>query len=304
MAIKAVQLNHPGTQKDFCLGKGYGVMNGCRIFRKWNDDKQHYRKFILNKGRYLTDLNSRSRKGDLLFWGEWEGNSLFQPLNFSGDFSPNGIHEPFHSTRIKGRKNTDPYVFGREFYYATCRQSGQMKSLKNGSLILFGTPDEQGSFLLDTVFVVKMCIDSSIIRNRGPFSYSDVYIEETLNQLSNYLGPGVVTDPDKKLYHSQTWFRNHDYFSFVPCKLKQNETLSGFCRVKVPITLISNEVILSEEPRVGKKYLIEDDLNQCKRIWERLVILTLRQGFFLGIQFDEPVTLTNRQFMPVKNLVL
>lgn len=154
----AVQLNHPCSEKSFVIGKGYS-RNGGKIIREWNNDilpknkRPHYRKFILNEGEYIYNLNSIPQKGDLLFWGEWEGHSIFNPINM-GKGIPNGIHYPYHSIVNRGHQNTDPYIFGDYFKYAICNQTGIMYSLDPESLILFGTTTDCG-FILDTVFVVK-----------------------------------------------------------------------------------------------------------------------------------------------------
>ena len=92
-----------------------------------------------------------------------------------------------------------------------------MCNLSNGSLILFGTTTKIG-FLLDTVFVVKTNETAVCVSNNNAINYSNVYREETLEQLgSTYLGtnPSVVN----KIYHCQTWWDCNEYFSFVPCKI-------------------------------------------------------------------------------------
>lgn len=65
----------------------------------------------------------------------------------------------------KGFQNTDPYVFGKCFYYSCCRQNKEnqqnedtpLKKLKTGDLIIFyGGDEKEGKkkVRLDTVFVV------------------------------------------------------------------------------------------------------------------------------------------------------
>jgi len=148
MPLLKVQLNHPGSEKPFKLGKGYQKINGS-IIREWNDDPRHYRKFIRIKGDYLPSIGANPIESNLQFWGEWEGNSVFHPINNEAG-NANGIHEPFHSTQIRGFENTDPYIYGNFFKYATCSQSGELLNLMPSSLILFGTTKDIG-FELDTV---------------------------------------------------------------------------------------------------------------------------------------------------------
>jgi hypothetical protein len=274
-----VQLNHPGNQKAFVLGNGYQKVNDL-IIREWNDDPQHYRKFIRNDGQYLTSLDSQPENRRLLFWGEWEGNSVFKPFK-NKNSKPNGIHEPFHSTLIRGFVNTDPYVYGEYFKYATCKQSGQLCDLNSYSLILFGsTYPSLNAFYLDTVLVVK-CHDTAIdVCSNGGSKYSLIYREETLEELENdYLGP----EPSqvKKLYHGLSWWENKEYFSFVPCKTDDDTVYD-----RLKIDLSDTYFNLSANP-TGKSFL-----KKCKgslqEVWKKIVQIAFVQGFYLGIQFDEP----------------
>lgn len=279
MPVLKVQLNHPGNQKHFAIGKGYQKVNNL-IVREWNDDPQHYRKLIRNDGHYLTSLDNQPKNGKLLFWGEWEGNSVFRPINNEKD-KPNGIHEPFHSTLIRGFENTDPYVYGEYFKYATCKQSGQLCDLDSFSLILFGsTYPSLNAFYLDTVFVVK-CHDTAIdVCSNGGSKYSLIYREETLEELENdYLGP----DPSqaKKLYHGLTWWENKEYFSFVPCK-PDDDTV--FDRLKIDLS--DTYFNLSANP-TGKSFLRGCN-GSPQEVWRKIVQIAFRQGFYLGIRFDEP----------------
>jgi hypothetical protein len=275
-----VQLNHPGNQKPFAIGNGYQKVNNL-IIREWNSDDGHYRKFICNDGEYLSTLDSKPQNGKLLFWGEWEGNSVFTPLTNRQNY-PNGIHEPFHSTLIRGGQNTDPYVYGDYFKYATCKQTGQLCELDNNSLILFGsTYPSLNAFYLDTIFVVK-CHETAIdVCGNEASNYSLIYREETLKELRNeYLGP----DPSQvnKLYHGLTWWENKEYFSFIPCKLNNRD---GFERLKIDLS--DSWFKLSANP-TGKSFLRE-----CKgspeEIWRKIVEIAVEQGFYLGVKFTEPL---------------
>ena len=152
-----IQLNHPGRQKPFKLGKGYFNL-GKNIVREWSNDSVHFRKFIQNNGYYvngLLDLNPS--QDELYFWGEWEGNSFFNPFP-KDDYQilPNGLHKLFHSTVIRGLQNTDPYIYGDDFKYCVCKQKGQLIRLVLDDLILFGTVlPSLNKFYIDTVFVIK-----------------------------------------------------------------------------------------------------------------------------------------------------
>lgn len=283
MPLLKVQFPHPGPQKNYRIGSGYRNIGG-NIIREWNNDSGHYRKFLLQEGEYLEDVSSINPKiTDLFFWGEWEGNSFFTPIN-NPDYRvlPNGVHKPFHSIIIRGDQNTDPYVFGKYFKYCVCKQIGNLCNLDPGSLILFGSVfPSLNKFYIDTVFIVKYSIPAANVYNTAAAGYSQVYKEETLEQLTEYLRiPHIATN--KKLYQSQTWWDNNKYFSFVPCKLKHNG--NGFERLFLNL----NDPIfnLSSNP-TGKSFLVNCDLTPME-LWNNIVQIALKQKFKLGIRFTEP----------------
>jgi len=283
MPILKVQLNHPGIQKNFKIGSGY-LRIGNHIIREWNCDRSHYRKFLLNHGLYIDDINDINPKvADLYFWGEWEGNSFFDPfINHNYIVLPNGINKPFHSIVIRGTQNTDPYVFGDYFKYCTCKQSSNMCNLDPGSVIIFGSAfPTLNKFYIDTVFVINYRNTAiNVNANRGT-GYSQTYKEETLEQLQEYLGvPFIATN--KKLYHSQTWWDNKKYFSYVPCKLEHDG--NGFERLYIYL----NDPLfnLSDNP-TGKSYLRNCNLSPMD-LWHEIVNKAKEQKFKLGLRFDEP----------------
>lgn len=279
MPLLKVQLNHPGNEKPFRICKGYQKVDEL-IIREWNDDPRHYRKFIRNEGEYLASLDGKSQKGNLLFWGEWEGNSVFRPLN-NGKGSPNGFHEPFHSNLISGLENTDPYIFGEYFKYVTCKQSGKVSLLDNFSLILFGSVyPSKNAFYLDTVFVVKSHETASEICSNGACNYSLTFREETLEQLDNeYLGPNPSSS--KKLYKGLTWWDNKEYFSFVPCKLTGD---NNYIRFKLDLN--DPWFNLSSNP-TGKSFMHNCE-GSPQETWRRIAGMAIEQGFYLAIRLNEP----------------
>lgn len=271
MPLLKVQLNHPGKEKPFRIGKGYHK-EGHIVVREWNNELKHYRKFIKSEGHFLTNINSEPRRAYVYFWGEWEGPSIFTPLESE---KPNGIHEPFHSIENVGRMNTDPYVYGAEFKYATCMQTGKLRELSQNSLILFGTTTDIG-FELDTVFVIKSHENAESVFLNCAASYTDTYKEQTLARLGEtYLGPDYSTY--KKIYQSLTWWDNPNYFSFVPCRL---ETIQQPSKVVLPIPPFSKQ-------KVGHPYFHLERYNH-ELLWKSLVDEVLNQGFFLGVRLTEP----------------
>ena len=283
MSLLNVQFNHPGAQKPFKEGKGYQII-GSEIIREWNNDRNHYRKFLLNKGLFINDIYDRQPKeADLFFWGEWEGNSIFDPfINSNYSILPNGVHKPFHSIAIRGQQNTDPFVFGDHFKYCVCKQKGKLCDLSTDSLILFGSVyPSLNKFYIDTVFIVKNATTSQSVRFNGGKDYSKIYKEETLEQLSEYLKAPQVNS-NNKLYHSKTWWDNKGYFSFVPCKLYDCD--NGFERLF--LSLDSPIFNLSSYPS-GKSFLKKCSLTP-NELWEKITQIAFEQNFKLGIRFSEP----------------
>jgi hypothetical protein len=282
MAKLKVQLNHPGNQKPFKLGKGYSLLNQ-KIYREWNCGN-HFRKFILNDGLYITDISdSEPKKSDLYLWGEWEGISFFEPLiNPNYRILPNGIHKPIHSNYQNGTQNTDPYIYGEYFKYATCKQTGLLNNLSENSLVIFGsTYPSLGKFYIDTVFVVKSFERAVDVCSNSGKNYTRTYKEQTLEKLNTeYLGPNPSTK--KKLYHGKTWFENLSYFSYVPCKLKSE--VSGFERMYISL---NNPVLNLSRNATGKSFL-QNCLLSPEEVWNLITLEALKQGFVLGIKFSEP----------------
>lgn len=280
-----VQLNHPGSQKPYKLGSGYRNI-GNNIIREWSNDDDHFRKFIQNNGYFLNGLpDVIPTQSELYFWGEWEGNSIFMPFPKEKEdlrIFPNGLHKPFHSTAIRGKQNTDPYIYGENFTYCICKQTGKMCNLTLDDLILFGTTfPSLEKFYIDTVFVVKDFNPSLNIQSTSGVGYSQVYKEETLEQLNEYLKlPNTANN--NKIYKSKTWWDDKDYFSFVPCK----EKLENYGFERFFISLNDPLFQLSSYPS-GKSFLKRSTLNS-KELWKKIVELCVKQGFKLGVKFEEP----------------
>jgi hypothetical protein len=279
-----IQLNHPGHQKPFKLGKGYFNL-GEKIIREWSNDSVHFRKFIHNNGYYVNALQDLNPSQDeLYFWGEWEGNSFFNPFP-KADFRilPNGLHKLFHSTVIRGLQNTDPYIYGEDFKYCVCKQNGQLIRLVLDDLILFGTVvPSLNKFYIDTVFVIKDHDLSSNVQATSGASYTQAYKEETLEQLNEYLKIPTNTN-SHKVYNSKTWWDDKDYFSFVPCKLSYDTI--GFERLFIEL---SNQIFQLSYNPTGKSFLEKCVLNS-QDLWKEIVKVCLKQGFKLGVKFDEPI---------------
>jgi hypothetical protein len=279
MSLLAVQLNHPGSEKRFKLNQGYYSRNGI-LYREWNRDAIHYRKFIEQEGACLTPENKILSDTKLHFWGEWEGTSEFVPLPGT---NPNGVHKPMHTPQQRGTQNTDPYVFGSAFYYAVCKQRGLLNSLAPGSLILFGSSYKTG-FVLDTVFVVRESTSVHEVAANRAENLSKTYREATLEQLGDtYLNP----DPHSalRLYESVMYADHTSYFSYVPCMPSTAYDGKGFKRLTLPYGDLGGWS-LSSNPTGWKVLGKSEDI--CRRIYSYLEDAVKTSGFHKAIQLKEP----------------
>lgn len=276
-----VQLNHPGKEKPFKIGKGYHASSTI-ILREWNRDRTHYRKLLRNEGQYVLSIGGAPQNGDLLFWGEWEGESEFKPLPKGSAAS--GIHHP-RPTPPPLRtgeflQNTDPYVFGDSFRYAICKQRGRMCNLAPGSVILFGSSYRQG-FALDTVFVVNNATPSAHVM-ASPHVFGTRYQEQTLNRIAgDYLKPGNKY----QLYSGQAYNNSTAPFSYSPCRTYNTENAKGFPRVILPHSF-GGSWGFSSYPS-GIKYLAQTAQSSLS-IWNDVTQEVLKQGYALGVAFNEP----------------
>lgn len=285
MPIISIQLNHPNVEKGFYSGceneinSGFHVVEN-EIIREWNRDERHYRKFIRNKGTFIENIEDSVPKNDIVsFWGEWEGHSIFRKSDLGG------IHEPFHSVFNRGIQNTDPYVFGDYFKYAICSQKGIMTDLEPGSMILFGTTKKEG-FVLDTVFVVKSWETAKTVNSNNTINYTQTYKEETLEQLGDiYLGKNPSNK--NRIYRSQTWEDNRNFFSYVPCKLDSVISENKFNKVVIPTPPLANQKVGHPYRKLNPPQAAEI-INSPKKLWKYITDEVLRQGFYLGVKFNEP----------------
>ncbi|MCS7054535.1 MAG: hypothetical protein NZM09_12505, partial [Ignavibacterium sp.] len=114
-------------------------------------------------------------------------------------------------------------------------------------------------------------------------NYSQVYKEETLEQLNEYLKKPRYRN-NKRVYHSKTWWDDNDYFSFVPCKLSYNKV--GFERLFIEL---NNQTFQLSSNPTGKSFLRKCPLSS-RDLWKEIVRISLEQGFVLGVKFDEPLS--------------
>jgi hypothetical protein len=143
--MKIIQFIHPGSE------------HNCNTGSNWNTGT-HRRKYLELAGKYLTALDTDPKTAEnLYFWGEWEAQSHCRRINYPVTDGPQFIFRPFYQLPIPlNAANTDPFVYGNQFYYCICKQAhySSLRDLDPGDIILFGSCKNK-QFVLDTLFVVK-----------------------------------------------------------------------------------------------------------------------------------------------------
>lgn len=295
-------VNHPGKElnisfrsrnikKDFYVFENNSTTEGIRF---WNYNKYkeksypHKRKFIEHPGTFVKGINEleQSETVNLRFWGEYEGRSKFKLLEKQGSKfnhnNPTAVHKPFFSNEGICQQNTDPYIFGDEFFYAICKK-GNLTDLKAGDIVLFGS--EFGSkangvkFYLDTLMVIK-----DVITRQSFEQLDEVYMESTIRRLDDYYDDSKVFTVHRGLKFSDPNRKQDDVFSFVPCKQSDNSAF-GFGR---PVIDTETYYGYLKKPGAytGCKSCKLNTNHSIKHIWEKLAEDVLKQGFLLGTHFE------------------
>ncbi len=277
--IRFVQLLHPG-------GEHRPDASG---FKAWNADS-HRRKFLEQPGRAIASVSSTEVfKGNLRFWAEWEPDSkLIKKFDSPLVDGPKYLFRPLLRPRPRGSEvqNTDPFVFGKPFYYCICQQVGALRRLERGSVILFGSC-RKNEFILDTVFVVaRWRIHTATNYRKLPVS--SVYRKAALEPLYDSEGrcggcPDSQSDGDEyRLYEGATFDDPCEgMFSFFPCIPAQRSL--GFARpiIRARRLIISN---LKQSRKISPPMEIE----QVREAWKSVAAQVRRQRLQLGVYAELP----------------
>ena len=276
-----VQFMHPGGEHRPDAGD----------VRTWNTGR-HQRKFMVCTGETASDQRER----ELMFWGEWEPPSdVIERVCASIDGGPRYIYRPFWSPPRSMRllQNTDPFVFGG-FYYSICKQvqkSGrptQLRLLKPGSVILFGS-HLRGEFVLDTVFVVRNCVDHNdrdyreAIDGLVPEHYASVVLAPFYSNRDRETG-GCATATQLRLYVGATVDDPFEgMYSFFPCREYAGGP-AGFARPRIRLPGLVNSVS-KQATRLNR----DTDPAQFPQLWRDVRDQVQEQGCELGVraQFTE-----------------
>lgn len=304
-----VQFPHPGSEHS----SKTGVI--------WNSG-DHKRKYMEVKGSYLKDDPSSKPIDDTVyFWGEWEAESHVTPISKKQKNYPGNIFTPYYKSFIgkdntDNKDNTDPFVFGDQFYYCICKQ-GRYPSLRNldrGSMILFGS-HKDGCFVLDTLFVVKDFIEYEVeniqkIQSNFNSVFYDVSLlplntEESNNSAGDKNKSGCAVSINKddnddskptcnksknlkyRIYSAVMYDDREDFdgmFSYAPC-LSGSLGQNGFSRP---------EINQSQYVNINLKQGIKNTSNiNIKNVWDDITKQILDQGKYLMIKNTLPQKVTS-----------
>jgi hypothetical protein len=210
--LRVVQFPHPGREHAM-PASGH---------RQWKlGTEPHGRTFLLSPATFRWAPEVEDQRGEVAFWGEWEGAANLVAELEPGASQPRWLCAPDPSATApvardgQPPQNTDPYVWGAAMRYAFCRQprNRKLRNLGRGSVILFGSSLGH-EFVLDTVLVVAGWIEH---RRRA-----DLVGRTDANHTRATIEPMYGWGEDKRtyrLYVGATPDAPVDgMFSFVPCR--------------------------------------------------------------------------------------
>jgi len=279
------QINHPGQEliirykncnkyKDDYKFNNNSINEGIRY---WNRYDAHKRKFIESYGKYVDNFVEKS--ATLYFWGEYEGFSEFELLQWEnkGNYweQPCAIHKPFFFNQKINKQNTDPFIFGDNWYYAICKKN-KLKNIQNNDIILFGSEfgsKDNEKFYLDTLFVVKQSLSSIIDKTL----YDDIYIESTLTRI----GINSCSKGNLPIHTAQNFSNNNSIFSFFPATIDKNSESFGK-RPHFDADFMEKLGLQKPGARTGCKSRKLTESENIIDIWKTISNKVIEQGFVLG----------------------
>ena len=280
-----IQFLHPGGEHTLREGNIKG----------WNE-KDHRRKYIKNRGTFVSKINGPKKEATLGFWGEWEPQSRVERVTQSLVEGPRFIHSPYLSlpASYDGLKNTDPFVFGEQFQYTLCQQykngrPTKLRNLSEGSVILFGSY-LKNRFVLDTVFVVDHRDDHNIsdFESKLRDKVSPVYMNATLMPMYEEMKEAgsctsVANDVSFGLYYGATFDKPvKGMFSFFPT-LAHDKHPNGFARPSIHI-----DDIISDNMTQGFKLNWIEEEGKIQKLWRKVADAVIDAGLELGVWTELP----------------
>ncbi len=280
-----VQFIHPGAEHE----------PDSKAGRSWNTEP-HRRKFLKQRGCYLSALDARPVASNLVFWGEYE-----PPTHLVKSFAEPGPDEPkflfapapaaFHPNDPP-LMNTDPFVFGDRFFYSICKQNNKrgptaMQRLARGSVILFGSGRHRSQFVVDTVFVVADYVDWNLsnYRERLKGVVPREYFHATLEPIAYEMKVRNLSPSQTfRLYIGATFEKPYEgMFSFFPCLPFGKGEAKGFTR-----PVIRRAGIITDNLTQGQRMNPTPDMSMVRALWKDVARQVLEQGLCLGNHADLP----------------
>lgn len=250
----------------------------------WNRSSVHHRKLFEIAGASMIDASHKLHTNvDINFIGEWECCSSFVKNSKKGIFDK--THTPILSSHDAGINciNTDPYVFGKEFYWCLCKLSAsKIKMIKNGDIVLFGSYTLKNrhvdKIVVDTVLVVEqILLEENIIKR---YSLSKCYQDVTVIHVHPYPNCLIIG----KMYDPKKDYQSNVPFSFVPCKRKADGLMDKLILDRrIPVPELKGEPL-----RIGQNggHL---SIGNNIRTWETIVEMVRGAGCDMGVYIPEPV---------------
>ena len=318
------QFTHPGKEHD-----KYEEIGRKNVFLKpWNTQTvgkttSHRRKYLCTAGQYIAE-NGLCMESKLDFWGEWEADSVV--VEFSKEENNNNLpkcyHIPFYlplenrnsyEKEIDKRiyelyneqrntvgencyyQNTDPFVFGEGFMYATICKPYQTLNIKPGSIIMFGSTHKYGNeskYRVDTVFVVREIKDIKTDEN-GDFLFDEyksgenIYYNTTLKYLDSNDGF------DHKLFIGATPQNDvNGMYSFIPARCSNGKR----SRERVETMIIEdkfNKLKCIKNTVNWQGYIVCSGEKTVKEFWDELLKYTYKKGYVPAVKINMPTVLTS-----------
>ena len=280
-----VQFIHPGLEHEPDSAAG----------RSWNVE-MHRRKFLRQPGRSLSALDAQPAASDLVFWGEYEPptrlvKSYAEPVPDGPRFlfapAPTAFHP--HDPPLM---NTDPFVYGEQFFYSICKQNNKrgptaMQRLARGSVILFGSGQHRSQFVMDTVFVVADYVDWNLTNYRENLRgvVPPEYFHSTLEPIAYEMQVRDLSPSQTfRLYIGATVEKPYEgMFSFFPGLPAETGAEQGFAR-----PVLRRAGIITDNLTQGQRLNPQPDVAAVKALWNDVARQVLNQGLQLGVQADLP----------------
>jgi hypothetical protein len=251
----------------------------------WNVD-MHKRKFLLAHGRYL-DRGARPVTAGLVLWGEWEPPSRVVRRWAKDGRLPRALHSPYWSVPQDAgfRQNTDPWIWGGEWFYSCCKQTvgkddrpTSLQSLIPGSVICFGSTVD-GDFCVDTVFVVASS-EPWVAADADKLRANEAFITCTVRSVAN--------SPEARvgftLYRGATFESPLDgMFSFVPAR-RVDDPSPRFSRPPISVDGLINPA--TRQSTWGSKRRLP--VVAVTDAWSTIKEQVIEAGLVLAVSLDAP----------------